>query len=89
MHMLWDYRREKWWDLVSKILNKALTCAYLLANVQDYVTLSIEALGKNIIVPNKDKKRILDNLMAVLKVCEQAINLINNVLLISFLNLHT
>ncbi|KAI5631421.1 foie gras liver health family 1 domain-containing protein [Phthorimaea operculella] len=65
-HMLWDYRREKWWFLASHVLNRALQCAYLSAKIQDYLQLSIEALSKNIQVPNNDRDRIFQNVMAVL-----------------------
>lgn len=65
-HMLWDYRREKWWFLASHVLNRALQCAYLSAKIQDYLQLSIEALSKYIQVPNNDKERIYRNIMSVL-----------------------
>ncbi|CAK1553132.1 unnamed protein product [Leptosia nina] len=65
-HMLWDYRREKWWFLASHVLNRALQCAYLSAKIQDYIQLSVEALSKDIQVPNNDKSRIFHNIMAVL-----------------------
>ncbi|CAH2984804.1 unnamed protein product [Chilo suppressalis] len=65
-HMLWDYRREKWWFLASHVLNRALQCAYLSAKIQDYVQLSIEGLSKHIQVPNNDKDRIFRNIMAIL-----------------------
>lgn len=65
-HMLWDYRREKWWFLASHVLNRALQCAYLSAKIQDYLQLSIEALSKHIQVPNNDKDRIYQNIMSVL-----------------------
>lgn len=65
-HMLWDYRKEKWWYLASHVLNRALQCAYLSAKIQDYLQLSIEALSKSIHVPNNDKDRIFRNIMSVL-----------------------
>lgn len=65
-HMLWDYRREKWWFLASHVLNRALQCAYLSAKIQDYIQLSVEALSKHIQVPNNDKDRIFRNIMSVL-----------------------
>lgn len=65
-HMLWDYRREKWWFLASHVLNRALQCAYLSAKIQDYIQLAVEALSKYIQVPNKDKDRIFRNIMSVL-----------------------
>lgn len=65
-HMLWDYRKEKWWFVASHVLNRALQCAYLSAKIQDYVQLSIEALSKYIQVPNNDKDRIFNNIVSVL-----------------------
>lgn len=65
-HMLWDYRREKWWFLASHVLNRAIQCAYLSAKIQDYLQLSIEALSLHIQVPNNDKDRIFRNIMTVL-----------------------
>ncbi|XP_050682562.1 trafficking protein particle complex subunit 11 [Leptidea sinapis] len=66
-HMLWDYRREKWWFLASYVLNRALQCAYLSAKIQDYIHLSVEALSKHIQVPNNDRNRIYKNIMSVLQ----------------------
>lgn len=65
-HMLWDYRKEKWWFLASHVLNRALQCAYLSAKIQDYIQLSVEALSNYIQVPNKDKDRIYRNIISVL-----------------------
>ncbi|KAI8419698.1 hypothetical protein MSG28_008386 [Choristoneura fumiferana] len=65
-HMLWDYRRERWWGLASHVLARALQCAFLSAAVQDYVQLSLEALSRHIRVPNDDKERIFRNIIAVL-----------------------
>ncbi|XP_049876792.1 trafficking protein particle complex subunit 11 [Pectinophora gossypiella] len=65
-HMLWDYRREKWWFLASHVLNRALQCAYLSAKIQDYLQLSVEALSKYIQVPNNDKDRIFQNIISIL-----------------------
>jgi hypothetical protein len=67
-HMLWDYRCEKWWCLLTNILSLALSCAYLSANIQDYVVLSLEALGVSSQFPPEQKTRIFNNLMNVLKV---------------------
>ncbi|XP_067008734.2 trafficking protein particle complex subunit 11 [Anabrus simplex] len=66
-HMLNDYRCEKWWLLLSNILSRALCCAYLAANVQDYVMLSLEALGPTANLPPNEKIRIFNNLGKVLK----------------------
>lgn len=65
--MLWDLRTEKWWDLLTDILVKALRCAYLVANVQDYLLLSLEILGNCVTAPQEIKKRIYFNLNRLLK----------------------
>jgi len=46
----------------------ALSCAYLSANIQDYVVLSLEALGISSQFTPEQKTRIFNNLMKVLKV---------------------
>lgn len=66
-HMLWDYRSEKWWQLLTTILSRALDCAYLSANIQDYVVLSLEALGSSSLMSPDHKTRIYNNVMKVLK----------------------
>lgn len=66
--MLWDFRAEKWWLILSKILEKGLSCAFLTANVQDYLSLAIELLNSKTQVSIDDKRRIYENLMRVLKV---------------------
>jgi hypothetical protein len=66
--MLWDYRCEKWWLLLTNILTLALSCAYLSANIQDYIVLSLEALGTSSLLSPLEKTRIFNNIMKVLKV---------------------
>lgn len=66
--MLLDFRNEKWWDILSTVLEKAILCAYLTANVQDYVGLAVEILGANINTSLNEKRRIYENLMRLLKV---------------------
>jgi hypothetical protein len=46
----------------------ALNCAYLSANIQDYIVLSLEALGTSSLLPPVEKTRIYNNIMKVLKV---------------------
>lgn len=67
-HMLWDFRSEKWWNLLSDILAKAFKCAYLVANVQDYVRLALELLGSSVTISADEKKRVYYNLHRILKV---------------------
>ncbi|KAL3269164.1 hypothetical protein HHI36_008247 [Cryptolaemus montrouzieri] len=66
-HMLWDFRQEKWWSLMSNIMEKALKCAFLTGNIQDYMSLSLELLGKSSSVSLNNKKRIYENFNRVLK----------------------
>ncbi|KAJ8917803.1 hypothetical protein NQ315_010709 [Exocentrus adspersus] len=66
-HMLWDFRTERWSDILSQILEKALRCAYLTANTQDYVLLAVEILGSSVCISLDDKRRIYENLNRVLK----------------------
>ncbi|KAK5645307.1 hypothetical protein RI129_006607 [Pyrocoelia pectoralis] len=61
-HMLWDYRTENWWSLLTDILNKALQCAYRTASIQDYVSLSLELLGPSTKITMDDRKEIYENL---------------------------
>ncbi|CAG9819021.1 unnamed protein product [Phaedon cochleariae] len=66
-HMLWDFRSEKWWSILSQILEKAIRCAYLTANIQDYVLLAIEFLGTDVCVSLDEKRRVYENLIRILK----------------------
>ncbi|VEN53813.1 unnamed protein product [Callosobruchus maculatus] len=66
-HMLWDFRKEKWWGILSQVLEKALICAFLTANVQDYIQLALELLGANTTTSLDDKRRIYENLKKILK----------------------
>lgn len=67
-HMLWDFRIERWTSILSQILEKALKCAYLTANIQDYVLLAVEILGSSVSISLDDKRRIYENLNRILKV---------------------
>lgn len=66
--MLWDFRAEKWWHILSRILEKGLACAFLTANVQDYISLAIELLGSYTEVSLDEKRRTYENFMKILKV---------------------
>lgn len=67
--MLSDFRTEAWWTIISNILEKAIRCAYLTANIQDYILLAMEILGKSNMKLDLDyKKRIHENLKRILKV---------------------
>lgn len=66
--MLWDLRSENWWLLLTDILEKALRCAYLTANIQDFVLLSLEILSKSSTLSIDDKNRAHENISRILKV---------------------
>ncbi|XP_017779460.1 PREDICTED: trafficking protein particle complex subunit 11 [Nicrophorus vespilloides] len=73
-HMLWDYRSECWWSLLSHILYKALQCAFLTARIDDYVIFTLELLGSKSTLPKSQKLQIFENLNSVFrKQCPEAI----------------
>lgn len=41
-----DYRTERWCGLQTHILTTALHCAYLMANVKNYIIYCMELLGR-------------------------------------------
>ncbi|KAF5298216.1 hypothetical protein FQA39_LY02640 [Lamprigera yunnana] len=67
-HMLWDYRTECWWHLLTDILCKATDCAFLTGSVQDYILLSLELLGTSTTISTEKRMQIYENLNRVLNV---------------------
>ncbi|XP_014662309.1 PREDICTED: trafficking protein particle complex subunit 11-like [Priapulus caudatus] len=65
--VMWDYRIERWWRLLTHILQIALRCAYLVRSIRDYVTISIELMGKYAQTAREEKTRIQVNLLKVLQ----------------------
>ncbi|XP_015120848.1 trafficking protein particle complex subunit 11 [Diachasma alloeum] len=65
-HMLWEYRSEKWPLLLTDVLMNAMRAAFLNASVQDYLTLSIEALGLTATFSADERSRIYTNLLGIL-----------------------
>ncbi|KAG8282043.1 Trafficking protein particle complex subunit 11 [Homalodisca vitripennis] len=63
-HMLWDYRAERWDSLISSLLTKALSCAYLTASVREYIDLSLEASAY---FPTERREILFDNLLSVIQ----------------------
>ncbi|TRY90082.1 hypothetical protein DNTS_031586 [Danionella cerebrum] len=41
-YVMCDYRTERWWSLLTSILCTALKCSYLMGQVKDYITYSME-----------------------------------------------
>ncbi|XP_062584990.1 trafficking protein particle complex subunit 11-like [Saccostrea cucullata] len=62
----WDYRGERWWSLLTSILDISLKCAYLTAKVQDYVSVCLELVGPYVKLGNEEKTRIQMNLTRVM-----------------------
>ncbi|XP_046424871.1 trafficking protein particle complex subunit 11 isoform X1 [Neodiprion fabricii] len=67
MHMLWDYRGERWPGLLTDILTKALRAAYLSTSLQDYLTLALEALGPTSCLPKDHQAAIYTNISNILQ----------------------
>uniref|UniRef100_A0A9L0RTM5 Trafficking protein particle complex subunit 11 n=1 Tax=Equus caballus TaxID=9796 RepID=A0A9L0RTM5_HORSE len=65
-YVLCDYRSEGWWSLLTSILTTALKCSYLMAQLKDYVTYSLELLGRASTLKDDQKSRIEKNLINVL-----------------------
>ncbi len=63
--MLWEYRNDKWWELTTDLTRKALNCAYLTANLQEYTERCVEALY---LFTDDEKYRIMSNIRAIVKV---------------------
>ncbi|XP_046870034.1 trafficking protein particle complex subunit 11 [Hypomesus transpacificus] len=65
-YVMCDYRTERWWALLTSILSTALCCSYLMAHVKDYITYSMELLGRASTLKEEQKSRIEKNLIRVL-----------------------
>ncbi|CAL4110444.1 unnamed protein product, partial [Meganyctiphanes norvegica] len=68
-HVMWDYRSERWWQLLTAASSLALQCAYATASITQYVGLCLEAMGRRINISNQEKQRVYYNLKRVLA-CE-------------------
>lgn len=60
-----SYRVERWWNLLSSVLQTALRCAYLTASFTDYVTICLELVGRYCDLNLDEKTRIQLNLQRV------------------------
>ncbi|XP_042323158.1 trafficking protein particle complex subunit 11 isoform X2 [Sceloporus undulatus] len=65
-YVLCDYRSEGWWTLLTSILITALKCSYLMAQIKDYITYSLELLGRASTLKEDQKSRIEKNLIKIL-----------------------
>ncbi|CAD6215592.1 GSCOCG00000404001-RA-CDS [Cotesia congregata] len=66
MHMLWEYRTERWPVLLTDLLKNALRAAYLSTSIQDYITLAIEALGPSTIFTEENRAVIYNNIIKII-----------------------
>ncbi|XP_069796522.1 trafficking protein particle complex subunit 11 isoform X3 [Narcine bancroftii] len=65
-YVMCDYRTERWWNLLTFILSTALKCAYLMGQIKDYITYSLELLGRSSTLKKEQKSRVEKNLIKVL-----------------------
>ncbi|KAJ8416548.1 hypothetical protein AAFF_G00358360 [Aldrovandia affinis] len=65
-YVMCDYRTERWWTLLTSILATALKCSYLMAQIKDYITYSLELVGRASTLRDDQKSRIEKNLIKVL-----------------------
>ncbi|OXB57311.1 hypothetical protein ASZ78_008876 [Callipepla squamata] len=65
-YVMCEYRSEGWWTLLTSILTTALKCSYLMAQIKDYITYSLELLGRASTLKDDQKSRIEKNLIKVL-----------------------
>ncbi|XP_055488023.1 trafficking protein particle complex subunit 11 isoform X2 [Leucoraja erinacea] len=65
-YVMCDYRSERWWKLLTFILSTALKCAYLMGQIKDYITYSLELLGRSSTLSDEQKSRVEKNLIKVL-----------------------
>ncbi|NXA08324.1 TPC11 protein, partial [Sapayoa aenigma] len=65
-YVMCEYRSEGWWTLLTSILTTALKCSYLMAQLKDYITYSLELLGRASTLKEDQKSRIEKNLIKVL-----------------------
>ena len=67
MCVLGEYRRERWWSLLTAVLDLCLKCAYLVGNVQDYIAICCELIGVNMLKHVDDKADLQNNLFGILQ----------------------
>lgn len=65
-HVMWDYRSERWWGLLSSSSRLALQCAYCTAAITEYFGLSLEYVGGRVQASAQEKRRVFENMMRLL-----------------------
>ncbi|XP_046841121.1 trafficking protein particle complex subunit 11-like [Xenia sp. Carnegie-2017] len=61
-----DYRKEKWWPLLTAVLSTSLRCAYLLANIQEYLNVCVELMGQYALHYSDERTRVQMNFIRVI-----------------------
>lgn len=67
-HVMWDYRSEKWWSLLSAASVLALQCAYNTVAMTEYIGLALEFIGIRVTTSAEEKTRVYGNLMKIFSV---------------------
>lgn len=67
--VVWQYRVEQWWSLVSASSSLLLQCSRATADISSYIAAVLEALGPRVALPPPDKRRLYqEGLLRVLQV---------------------
>ncbi|ESO05264.1 hypothetical protein HELRODRAFT_99127 [Helobdella robusta] len=62
----WEYRNERWWIILTSILQMALKCAYLSCSPREYVTICLELVGVYGMVSKDEKLRLQRNIQQII-----------------------
>lgn len=65
-HAVYEYRMEKWWPLLKVTSLMALKCAYAVANLKAYASLSLELCSRTLNIDDSEKRRVQQNFLRVL-----------------------
>ena len=65
MCVLGEYRRERWWSLLTAVLELCLKCSYLVGNVQDYLAVCCELIGRNVLLEDDAKTNLQNNVLLI------------------------
>lgn len=60
-----EYRRERWYTLLTSVLTTAIKSAYLLASVEDFIRLSLELMADEVTRSVETKTRVQVDILQV------------------------
>ena len=66
MCVLHEYRKERWYRLLTHVLELCLKCSYLLGNVRNYIEICCELIGSRMTLSNDYKVLLQRNLLGIL-----------------------